>query len=115
MFTIDDASHPSGADLHRETRRLRDREMRAVFSRGFAYLAASLRGFSEWRKQRAAHAALMRLDDRLLSDIGLNRMDVAHGRVPERRPRAQLETLTPGALAAGSKLRIKDKPRRLAA
>ncbi|MSO89660.1 MAG: DUF1127 domain-containing protein [Rhodospirillaceae bacterium] len=115
MLTIDDASHPSGADLHRETRRLRDRETREVFSRGLAYLAACLRGFSEWRQRRAAHAALMRLDDRMLSDIGLNRMDVTHGRVPELRPSALLQTLAPDALAAGNRLRIKDKPRRLAA
>ena len=89
MFTIDDASHPTGAALYREARHRRDERIGETFGAAFAHLAALARRFNEWRSRRATHAALMRLDDHLLSDIGLNRTDVAIGLVPENRDEVQ--------------------------
>jgi uncharacterized protein YjiS (DUF1127 family) len=37
------------------------------------YISAFLRAFAEWRKYRSAIRELSALDDRILSDIGLNR------------------------------------------
>ena len=37
------------------------------------YIGTLLRAFAEWRKHRSAIRELCALDDRALSDIGLNR------------------------------------------
>jgi uncharacterized protein YjiS (DUF1127 family) len=40
------------------------------------YLSALIQAFAEWRKYRIAVRELASLDDRLLSDIGLNRTTI---------------------------------------
>ena len=48
------------------------------------YLASLIRGFAAWRRYRKAVQELAQLDDRSLSDIGLNRTQIRqvawHGR-----------------------------------
>ena len=106
MFTIDDASHPTGAALHRETRRRRDAELRNIFGRGFAAMAGLVRRFNEWRLRRATHAALIGLDDHLLSDIGLNRTDILNGRVPESRTQISPQLVEVKAVMFNEKPRL---------
>jgi uncharacterized protein YjiS (DUF1127 family) len=48
------------------------------------YLASLIRSFATWRRYRTAVQQLSQLDDRTLSDIGLNRTQIRraawHGR-----------------------------------
>jgi uncharacterized protein YjiS (DUF1127 family) len=71
--TSPEASRIDHLALEREARQLRDANIAAALT-AFGRLVGRLaQRFSAWRERRSTYAELMRLDDRMLADIGLHR------------------------------------------
>jgi uncharacterized protein YjiS (DUF1127 family) len=99
--TSPEASRIDQLALEREARQLRDESLArslTAFGRAIRNLASS---FSLWRQRRSTYAELMRLDDRMLADIGLHRGEVRAvaemGELPSRVRDSLLELGQPEA------------------
>ena len=91
--TSPEASRIDHLALEREARQLRDESLAqglGAFGRAVRTLA---RRFVEWRERRETYSELMRLDDRMLADIGLNRGELRAVSEMGQTPSRTRETL----------------------
>ncbi|MBI1775315.1 MAG: DUF1127 domain-containing protein [Proteobacteria bacterium] len=86
--TSTEASRIDHLAIEREARQLRDENLAAALSTFGRVVGRLARRVAAWRERRATYAELVRLDDRMLADIGLNRGEIQaaaeFGQLPSR-------------------------------